>query len=196
MEATPAIGQTSNLVGKGEHMRRIFQSVALAAALAMAGVPMFASNGNTPLNLVDQVRHELVMIPYYGVFDDLNFRVDNGVVTLSGEVTQPVVKDDAERSVKHLAGVTQVIDNIRVLPLSPFDNRIRMAEYRSIYGFAGLYRYGMGTQPSIHIIVDNGHVTLVGVVDREADKDTANIRANTVSGVFSVTNDLRVVEQN
>jgi len=177
-------------------MRRIFQSVALAAALAMAGVPMFTSNGNTPLNLVDQVRHELVMIPYYGVFDDLNFRVDNGVVTLSGEVTQPVVKDDAERSVKHLAGVTQVIDNIRVLPLSPFDNRIRMAEYRSIYGFAGLYRYGMGTQPSIHIIVDNGHVTLVGVVDREADKDTANIRANTVSGVFSVTNDLRVVEQN
>ena len=177
-------------------MRRIFQSFALAAALGMAGVPMFASNGNMPLNLVDQVRHELVMIPYYSVFDDLNYRVDNGVVTLSGEVTQPVVKDDAERSVKHLAGVTQVIDNIRVLPLSSFDNRIRMAEYRSIYGFAGLYRYGMGTQPSIHIIVDNGHVTLVGVVDNEADKNTANIRANTVSGVFSVTNDLRVAEQN
>jgi hyperosmotically inducible protein len=177
-------------------MRRIVQSFALAAALGMAGVPMFASNGNMPLNLVDQVRHELVMIPYYSVFDDLNYRVDNGVVTLSGEVTQPVVKDDAERSIKRLAGVTQVIDNIRVLPLSSFDNRIRMAEYRSIYGFAGLYRYGMGTQPSIHIIVDNGHVTLVGVVDNEADKNTANIRANTVSGVFSVTNDLRVAEQN
>ncbi len=107
-----------------------------------------------------------------------------------------MVKDDAERSVKHLAGVTQVINNIRVLPLSTFDNRIRAAEYRSIYGFGGLYRYGMGTQPSIHIIVENGHVTLVGVVDNQSDKNTANIRANTVPGVFSVTNDLRVVEQN
>jgi hyperosmotically inducible protein len=179
-----------------KNMKRIVQSVAFAAALAFAGVPMFATNGNLPLDLSDQVRHELVMIPYYNVFDELNYRVDNGVVTLSGEVTQPVVKDDAERSVKHLAGVTQVIDNIRVLPPSSFDERIRMAEYRSIYGFGGLYRYGMGTQPSIHIIVENGHVTLVGVVDREADKDTANIRANTVPGVFSVTNDLRVVEQN
>jgi len=177
-------------------MKRIVQSVAFAAALAIASVPMFASNGNLPQDLSDQVRHELVMIPYYSVFDDLNYRIDKGVVTLSGEVTQPVVKDDAERSVKHLAGVTQVINNIRVLPLSTFDSRIRMAEYRSIYGFGGLYRYGMGTQPSIHIIVENGHVTLVGVVDNETDKNTAYIRANTVPGVFSVTNDLRVVEQN
>jgi hyperosmotically inducible periplasmic protein len=177
-------------------MRRIFQSVALAAALTLAGVPLFATNGNLPQDLTDQVRHALVMNPYYNVFDDLNYRVDNGVVTLSGVVTQPVVKNDAERSVKHLAGVTQVINNIRVLPLSPMDDRIRMAEYRSIYGFGGLYRYGMGTQPSIHIIVENGHVTLVGVVDNQNDKNTANIRANTVPGVFSVTNDLRVVEQN
>src|SRR5580658_2020911 len=196
MEATSAVNQTSDLVDGEEHMRRIFQSVALVAGLAIAGVPLFASNGNLPQDLTEQVRHELVMIPYYSVFDDLNYRVDDGVVTLSGEVTQPVVKDDAERSVKHLAGVTQVINNIRVLPLSSFDNRIRMAEYRSIYGFGGLYRYGLGTQPSIHIIVENGHVRLVGVVDRQADKDTANIRANTVPGVFSVTNDLRVVEQN
>jgi hyperosmotically inducible protein len=137
-------------------MKRIVQSIALAAALAIAGVPMFASNGSVPQDLTEKVRHELVMIPYYSVFDDLNYRVDNGVVTLSGEVTQPIVKQDAERSVKHLAGVTQVI----------------------------------------HIIVDNGHVTLVGVVDNQADKDTANIRANTVPGVFSVTNNLRVVEQN
>jgi osmotically-inducible protein OsmY len=122
--------------------------------------------------------------------------VDNGVVTLSGDVTQPVVKNDAASAVKHLAGVTQVINNIRVLPLSSFDNRIRVAEYRAIYGFGGLYRYALGTQPSIHIIVDNGHVTLMGVVDRQGDKDMANIRANGVSGVFSVTNNLRVVEQN
>jgi hyperosmotically inducible periplasmic protein len=178
------------------HMKRIVQSIALAAALAVASVPMFASNGNVPQNLSDQVRHQLVMIPYYNVFDDLNYKVEDGVVTLSGAVTQPVVKNDAESSVKRLPGVTQVINNIRVLPLSSFDNRIRAAEYRSIYGFGGLSRYAMGTQPSIHIIVDNGHVTLVGVVDRQADKDTANIRANTVFGVFSVTNDLRVVEQN
>jgi hyperosmotically inducible periplasmic protein len=179
-----------------KNMKRIVQSLAFAAALAIASVPMFASNGNPPQDLTAQVRHQLVMIPYYSVFDDLNYRIDNGVVTLSGEVTQPVVKDDAERSLKHLAGVTQVINNIRVLPLSTFDNRIRAAEYRSIYGFGGLYRYGMGTQPSIHIIVENGHVTLVGVVDNQSDKNTANIRANTVPGVFSVTNDLRVVEQN
>jgi hyperosmotically inducible protein len=135
------------------------------------------------------------MLPYYNVFDDLSYSVDNGVVTLSGAVTQPVVKSDAERVVNHLEGVTQVINNIRVLPLSTFDNRIRMAEYRSIYGFGGLYRYGLGTQPSIHIIVDNGHVTLVGVVDNQGDKNLANIRANTVFGVFSVTNNLRVAEK-
>src|ERR1700733_3984668 len=178
------------------HMKRIFQKIAVA--FAIASVPMFAGTGNQPTqDLSSQVRHELVMIPYYSVFDDLNYSVDSasGVVTLSGEVTRPVVKDDAARSVKHLAGVTQVIDNIRVLPLSSFDNRIRLAEYRTIYGFGGLYRYGLGTQPSIHIIVDNGHVTLVGVVDNQADKNTANIRANTVPGVFSVTNNLRVAEK-
>ncbi len=159
---------------------------------------MFAGSGNPPAgDLANQVRHELVMIPYYNVFDDLNYSVDNasGVVTLSGAVTQPVVKQDAERSVKRLPGVTQVIDNIRVLPLSTFDNRIRAAEYRTIFGFGGLYRYALGAQPSIHIIVDNGHVTLVGVVNNEADKDTANIRANTVPGVFSVTNNLRIAEK-
>jgi hyperosmotically inducible protein len=177
-------------------MKRTIQNIALAAVFVVAAVPIFAGTGNPPVqDLASQVRHELVMIPYYSVFDDLSYSVDNGVVTLSGEVTRPVVKSDAERAVKHLQGVTQVIDNIRVLPLSSFDNRIRAAEYRTIYGFGGLYRYGLGTQPSIHIIVDNGHVTLVGVVDSEADKNMANIRANTVPGVFSVTNNLRVAEK-
>ncbi len=177
-------------------MKRTIQNIALASALALGAFPMFAGTGNPPVqDLASQVRHQLVMIPYYSVFDDLSYSVDNGVVTLSGDVTRPVVKDDAERSVKRLPGVTQVIDNIRVLPLSTFDNRIRQAEYRAIFGSAGLYRYAMGTQPSIHIIVDNGHVTLIGVVDREADKDIANIRANTVPGVFSVTNNLRVAEK-
>jgi hyperosmotically inducible protein len=178
------------------HMKRTIQNIALASALAIGAVPVFAGTGNPPVkDLSDQVRHELVMNPYYSVFDDLNYSVNNGVVTLSGDVTWPVVKDDAVRSVKHLAGVTQVIDNIRVLPLSSLDNRIRAAEYRTIYGFGGLYRYAMGTQPSIHIVVDNGHVTLVGVVDSQADKNMANIRANTVPGVFSVTNNLRVAEK-
>lgn len=177
-------------------MKRTIETIAFAFTLALGAAPMFAGTGNPPAqDLASQVRHELVMIPYYSVFDDLNYTVDNGVVVLSGEVTRPIVKQDAERSVKRLAGVTQVIDNIRVLPLSTFDNRIRAAEYRTIFGYAGLYRYAMGTQPSIHIIVDNGHVTLIGVVDNEADKNTANIRANTVSGVFSVTNNLRVAEK-
>jgi len=174
------------------------RNFALAAALAVATVPVFGRTDPAPVrDLADQVRHELVMIPYYSVFDDLNYSVDSstGVVTLSGAVRRPVVKSDAAAAVKRLPGVTQVIDNIRVLPLSTFDDRIRIATYRSIYGFGGLYRYGLGTQPSIHIIVDNGHVTLTGVVDNQADKDVAYIRANGVPGVFSVTNNLRVVEK-
>jgi hyperosmotically inducible protein len=179
-------------------MKRTIRNIALASALVLGAAPVFASSGNQPAqDLGNRVRHELVMIPYYSVFDDLNYSVDNatGVVTLSGAVTRPVVKSDAVGYVKHIPGVTEVIDNIRVLPLSSFDSRIRAQEYRSIYGFGGLYRYGLGTQPSIHIIVDNGHVTLVGVVDNQADKDVANIRANTVPGVFSVTNNLRVAEK-
>ena len=103
-----------------------------------------------------------------------------------------MLKSDAANAVKHIAGVTQVINNIKVLPLSTFDNRIRGAEYRSIFGYGSLYRYAMGAIPSIHIIVDNGHVTLKGVVANEADKNIAYIRANGVPGVFSVTNDLVV----
>jgi BON domain len=177
-------------------MKRTILNVALAAALAVAAVPMFGRTGPAPTgDLGDQVRHQLVMIPYYNVFDDLNYSVDNGVVTLTGAVTWPVVKEDAQRAVKKLPGVTQVINNIRVLPLSSFDNHIRAAEYRAIFGFGGLYRYAMGALPSVHIVVDNGHVTLVGVVNNQADKDTAYIRANSVPGVFSVTNNLRVAEK-
>jgi len=179
-------------------MKRRIHNLALASALVLGAFPMFAGTGNPqPQDLAAQVRHQLVMIPYYNVFDDLRYSVDSstGVVTLMGDVTLPVVKDDAGRSVKHLAGVTQVVNNIRVLPLSPMDNQIRRAEYRNIFGFSDLYRYAMGALPSIHIIVDNGHVTLVGVVSSEADKNMANIRADMVPGVFSVTNNLRVAEK-
>jgi hyperosmotically inducible periplasmic protein len=175
-------------------MKRIFKNVSLVAALAALTLPVFARTSAPKGDLADQVRHELVMLPFYNVFDDLNYSVNNGVVTLSGAVTQPVVKDDAQRVVKRIPGVVQVVNNIKVLPLSSMDNHIRLAEYRAIFGFSSLYRYAMGANPSIRIIVDNGHVTLTGVVSSQADKNMAYIRANGVTGVFSVTNDLRVAE--
>jgi hyperosmotically inducible protein len=143
-----------------------------------------------------EVRHQLVMLPYYGIFDDLAFRVDGGVVTLMGAVTRPTLKSDAENVVKRIEGVTRVINNIEVLPLSPMDDQIRMAEYRAIYGDPTLStRYGYRALPSIHIIVKNGHVTLEGVVANEGDKNLIGIRAKSVPNVFSVTNNLRVENQ-
>jgi hyperosmotically inducible protein len=182
-------------VEEEKDMKHRLQKILLGATLAVLTVPMFAKTSGSTRPLPDEVRHQLVTLPYYSVFDDLGYNVDNGVVTLYGEVRQPWLKSDAERAVKHISGVTQVINNIKVLPLSPMDNRIRSAEYRSIFGFSSLYRYAMGANPSIHIIVDNGHVTLTGVVANEADKNIANIRANGVPGVFSVTNDLRVASE-
>jgi hyperosmotically inducible protein len=173
-------------------MKEKFVKISLVAALAALSVPMFGRTVEVKGDLADTVRHELVMLPYYSVFDDLEFSVDNGTVTLVGDVTRPVLKSDAGNAVKRIEGVTNVVNNIKVLPLSPFDNRIRAATYRSIFGYAGLYRYAMGTNPSIRIIVDNGHVTLKGVVANQGDKNLAYIRANGVPGVFSVTNDLMV----
>jgi osmotically-inducible protein OsmY len=142
--------------------------------------------------LEESVRHELVMLPYFNVFDDISFRVDNGTVTLFGSVHDPVVKRDAESAIKHLEGVSQVNDQIEVQPLSSFDNRVRLQTYFAIYGYGPLQRYGLGTQPPIRILVNNGHVTLAGVVANQGDKNLAFIRANGVPGVFSVTNDLRI----
>ena len=176
-------------------MKFKFVKISLAVALAALTVPMFGRNVGPKGDLADAVRHELVTLPYYSVFDDFRFTVDNGTVTLSGDVTRPVLKSDAANVVKRIPGVTNVVNNINVLPLSSFDNRIRAAMYRSVFGYAGLYRYAMGANPSIHIIVDNGHVTLKGVVSNQGDKNLAYIRANGVPGVFSVTNDL-VVENN
>jgi hyperosmotically inducible periplasmic protein len=143
-----------------------------------------------------EVRHELVMLPYYGVFDDLAFRVDGSAVTLLGAVTRPTLKSDAENVVKRVEGVTNVVNNIEVLPLSPMDDQIRRAEYRAIYGDPSIgTRYGYRAVPSIHIIVKNGHVTLEGVVANQFDKTLINTRANAVPNVFSVTNNLRVENQ-
>ncbi|MFL6353622.1 MAG: BON domain-containing protein [Bryobacteraceae bacterium] len=140
-----------------------------------------------------QVRHELLMLPYYGIFDDLAFNVDGSTVTLYGAVTRPTLKSDAENVVKRIEGVTSVVNKIEVLPPSPMDDQIRRAEYRAIYGDPSLgTRYGYRALPSIHIIVKNGHVTLEGVVANQFDKTLVNTRANGVSNVFSVTNNLRV----
>lgn len=143
--------------------------------------------------LIKEVRHQLVMLPYYGIFDDLGFNVNGGTVTLTGAVTRPTLKSDAGNVVKRMEGVTNVVNNIEVLPLSPDDDRIRMATYRAIYGDPALAdRYGYRALPSIHIIVRNGHVRLEGVVANSGDKNIAGIRANGVSGAFSVENELKV----
>lgn len=141
--------------------------------------------------LSKQVRHQLVMLPWYSVFDNLAYRIDGDKVTLYGQVTRPVLKSDAETAVKSIEGVT-VVNKIEVLPLSPMDDRVRRAVYRAIYGYSALSRYSIQPVPSIHIIVKNGNVTLEGVVDNEMDKNLANLRANQVPDVFSVKNNLVV----
>ena len=143
--------------------------------------------------LVREIRHELIMIPYYGVFDNLAFRLQGRTVILEGQVANSVIKPDAENAVKRIEGVDKVINNIEVLPPSPFDDRIRRAVYRAIYNYGPLFKYANMSIPPIHIIVKGGHVTLYGVVDTEVDKGLCTMRANQVPDVFSVTNDLRVV---
>jgi len=142
-----------------------------------------------------EVRHELVMLPFYGVFDNFQYRVDGDKVTLMGQVTRPTLKSDAEKAVKNIEGVAQVINQIEVLPLSPNDDNIRMAVYRAIYGTPGLDRYAMRAVPTIHIIVKNGNVTLEGAVAREMDKTLVYVKANGVAGVFKVTNNLMVTRE-
>jgi len=162
------------------------------AAVALTAAPMFANN-NAPRSLDQQVRHEILMQPYYSVFDNLDYRIEGGTVYLTGSVRMPIVKSDAENAIKRIPGVTAVVDQVQVQPLSMFDNRIRAQEFRAVFGFGGLYRYAAGVHPSIHILVDNGHVQLVGFVNSQADKNIAGIRANGVPGVFSVQNNLQVV---
>ncbi|MGH9583666.1 MAG: BON domain-containing protein [Bryobacteraceae bacterium] len=144
-------------------------------------------------HLIKNVRHALIMLPYYNIFDDLSFRVNGGTVTLLGAVTNPVLKSSAENVTKQVEGVTHVVNEIKVLPLSPMDWRIRRAEYRAIYGDPAIAdRYCCMAIPPIHIIVENGHVTLEGVVQNQFDKNVINVRAKSVPGVFSVVNNLQV----
>jgi hyperosmotically inducible protein len=165
----------------------------LAAAALVAVSYAYASGPSVaPKTLEAKVSHEINMLPYYGVFDSISFRVDGDKVTLLGKVWQPWLKDQAESAVKHIEGVRRVDDQIEVLPLSNFDDQIRWQSVRAVYGFPALQRYAQGTHPSIHILVKNGHVTLEGTVANKMDRDLAYVRANGVPGVFSVTNDLQV----
>jgi hyperosmotically inducible periplasmic protein len=150
-------------------------------------------SGRSQERITKEVRHELLMLPYFGVFDNIAFKVDGYNVTLLGQVTRPSLKSDAENVVKHIEGVEKVDNQIETLPPSPGDDRIRLRLFRAIYGFPALQKYALGVQKPIRIIVKNGHVALEGVVDNEADKNMAGIRANSVSGIFSVNNNLQVV---
>lgn len=171
--------------------------VALAGLLLLPlAIPASAQRDQTSPKSQDriarEVRHELLMLPYFGVFDNIAYKVDGDTVTLMGEVVRPTLKSDAENAVKHIEGVEKVNNQIEVLPTSPMDDQIRIALYRAIYGYPALEKYAMGVQKPIRIIVKNGHVKLEGVVDSQADKDLVTMRAKGVPGTFSVDNNLQV----
>jgi hyperosmotically inducible protein len=142
--------------------------------------------------ITKEVRHELVMLPYYDVFDNLAYRVDGPKVF--GQVTRPTLKSDAENVVKKIEGVETVDNQIEVLPVSPNDDRIRLAVYRAIFLKAPLQRYQLSAVPQIHVIVKNGNIALEGVVANEGDRNLAGLAADGVHGAFSVKNNLRVEE--
>ena len=168
------------------------------AGLLLFVVPLISASQRPSQRDTDrmmrEIRHELVMLPYYGVFDNLAYKLDGYTATLSGQVTRPTLKSEAENVVKRIEGIDKVVNQIEVLPLSPNDDRLRIAVFRAIYSFGSLEPYALRAVPPIHIIVKNGNVTLVGAVSRQADKDAAGVRAKGVAGVFSVTNNI-VVEQ-
>lgn len=151
------------------------------------------SSAKSQERIIREVRHELLMLPYFGVFDYIAFKVDGDDVTLLGQVVRPTLKSDAENAVKRIEGVEKVDNQIEVLPPSPMDDRLRTRLFQAIYQFPALQKYELGVQKPIRIIVKNGRATLEGVVDSEADKNIAGLRANGVSGLFSVTNNLQVV---
>jgi hyperosmotically inducible protein len=182
----------SPLTRNGTHKKR-----STKMSLKLIALPLFFSLAcvgatNIEERLVKEVHKALATLPYYSVFDDLSYRVTGDTVELFGEVTNPVLKDDAQGAVKRIEGVREVKNNIEVLPLSPTDDRIRIAVYRAIYGNPSLNRYGIQSIPSIHIIVKNGNVTLTGVVANQMDKAIADVQARSVPGTFSVTNNLLV----
>jgi hyperosmotically inducible protein len=190
------------IVSKEKRQMKYSKSAAIVVLFALASFGLAQdqmAQRNQPTarsqeRIQREVRHELAMLPYFTVFDNIAYKVDAAKVTLLGQVVNPVLKSDAGNVVKHIEGVENVDNQIEVLPLSPMDNRSRRQLFRAIYGYPALQRYALGVQKPIRIIVKNGHVSLEGVVDTEADKNIAGLRANGVPGIFSVTNNLQVVE--
>lgn len=161
---------------------------------AVGSSSSFALAAPQSANIIKEIRHELATLPYYGVFDWLEFEVTpDNAVTLRGQVVRPTTKADAESRVKQIEGVSRVVNEIEVLPLSPHDDRLRVALYRTIYGWnSPLFRYAHQAVPPIHIIVKGGRATLKGVVDSKGDANLAYIRARGVPGLFDVKNELVV----
>jgi len=175
-------------------MKKLVMSI-IVFLVAIPGLTYGQGEPGNPAQarIIKEVRHELLMLPYFGVFDNIGFQVSGDTVTLLGQVTRPTLKSDAENVVKRIEGVSHIANKIEVLPPSSMDDQLRLSLFRAIYGYPSLEKYSLGVQKPIRIIVKSGHVTLEGVVDNEADKNTAGIRANSVPGIFSVTNNLHVV---
>ncbi len=173
-------------------MMALVAAFAITAALAL-GVPTVANaQAFEQQQMAKKVRKELVTLPYYGIWDNLAYKIEGGTVTLYGQVLRPTTRKDAERRVAKLKGVERVVNNIEVLPLSSFDNRLRVQTYRTLARTGGLDRYLRGVNPSLHIIVNRGQVSLEGVVSNKGDKQLAYIAARGVPGAFAVVNNLRV----
>jgi hyperosmotically inducible protein len=184
--------KTRLLVAKGLFALSFLALVGIASGIPAARA---GSVGSVDKSSIDnRVRHELVTLPWYGVFDNLQYQVNGSQVILSGQVVSEhgQTKNDAEHAVKRIPGVTEIVNNIEVLPPLPFDNQIRRAEYRAIFSQSTLGGYSMGAIPQIRIIVNGGHVTLEGTVMNQMDRNIAGLAANSVPNVFSVTNNLRI----
>jgi hyperosmotically inducible periplasmic protein len=171
--------------------------LALAVAFFIAATTAMAASNKTSkddvnFHTANQVRKSILKLPYYGVFDNIAFSINGDTVTLYGQVVRPTTKSEAARRVAKIEGVDRVVNKIEVLPLSNFDDAIRARTYRAVFSKGGLYRYAAGTNPSVHIIVRNGRVTLEGIVANQGDRNLAYLAANSVPGVFSVTNNLEV----
>ena len=167
--------------------------LALALGIGMSVAAFAQGSERATDRLQNQIRRELVTLPFYSVFDNFEYKLSgNGVVTLLGQVHRPTLKSSAENVVKRIEGVTKVVNEIEVLPVSSMDDQIRLATYRSIYGHTALQTLAIRAVPPIHIIVKNGNVTLEGVVSTKLEKQVAGAQANGVAGVFSVKNNLRV----
>ena len=169
----------------------IFFALAVSAASVGASPRVESGQALERQQISKRVRKELVTLPYYGVFDNLAYEIEGGTVTLYGQVVRPSTRSDAARRVAKIGGVERVVNKIEVLPLSGFDDQIRRDAYRSIFNTSSLYRYALGSNPSIHIVVNRGHLTLEGVVGTRGDRQLAEFAARGVPGVFSVTNNLR-----